>query len=485
MVLGSAYDNVANQYWTTVTTATESFTLQMPIVQDQFNAEHNFSQSFTALSIDNSLASRYGGSSQYTLAGQVDATLEGNYYTAAFGRGCVNGAPGFAFANTPQLGCDYNGARWFDGPSPTNNETTPHPNACSAQNFTTQTVTCFSNAGALTGVANIYEAKSYQTIQTTWRTVEGVLGGAARGADYNVYWGAGGTVDSVIDVSNNVVVPFDTDFREGASWGILNQSATTAAGSHDARPTVLTLTDFGCVPPIKTYAQPQGIIPCAAGTTYLLSSTAVPGPIAFMTTTVANAQVRAPEPNAGFAMYMPGHLFMFELAGGQVPAQGTVWSLRDYVGAIRGGGNGCASCLAGADGPYAYTPQTHTMAAVGAEVRFTFDVVNQVNAPEEETLDNVHTVPDPYYVTSEFEQSTDTKIIKFVNLPEDAIIRIYSSSGVLVNMLEHHTTTFGGSADWNVRNRNNQVVASGVYFYHIEAGNARKVGRFTIVNFAQ
>jgi hypothetical protein len=28
-------------------------------------------------------------------------------------------------------------------------------------------------------------------------------------------------------------------------------------------------------------------------------------------------------------------------------------------------------------------------------------------------------------------------------------------------------------------------VASGVYFYHIEAGGARRVGRFTIVNFAQ
>jgi hypothetical protein len=28
-------------------------------------------------------------------------------------------------------------------------------------------------------------------------------------------------------------------------------------------------------------------------------------------------------------------------------------------------------------------------------------------------------------------------------------------------------------------------VASGVYFYHIEAGSARKVGRMTVVNFAQ
>ena len=43
----------------------------------------------------------------------------------------------------------------------------------------------------------------------------------------------------------------------------------------------------------------------------------------------------------------------------------------------------------------------------------------------------------------------------------------------------------GQRDDWDLRNRNNQVVASGVYFYHIEAGDARKVGRFTVVNFAQ
>jgi hypothetical protein len=56
---------------------------------------------------------------------------------------------------------------------------------------------------------------------------------------------------------------------------------------------------------------------------------------------------------------------------------------------------------------------------------------------------------------------------------------------VLVALLEHNSSTFGGSEDWNARNRNNQVVASGVYFFHIESGGARRVGRFTVVNFAQ
>jgi hypothetical protein len=495
LTLGSAYPPIVPvSYWTTVTTGAGSTVLQIPITQDQFNIEQQFLTSFTAISIDDALASRYGGSSQYTLAGRLDAALPGNYYTSAFGRGCVNGAPGFSFTNTPQAGCDYNGARWFDGPSPATNETAAHPNACSAQNNTLNSVTCYSNAGSLTGVVNIFEQKSYQTTPNVWRNVEGILGGAVRAADYNVYWGAGGVIDSVIDISSNVVVPFEAN-RVGSSWGILNPSAAAAAGSYDGR-TELSITDFGCVQPFKTLTAAAGELGCAAGTTYVLSNTAVPGSIVHWSGPTDNARsaciVAVPVPagcgfiasNAGFAMYMPGHLFLFELSGGQVPAAGTVWSMRDYTGSIRGGGNGCPVCLAGADGPYAYLPQTATMAATGAEVRFTYQVVNRVNAPTEADLTRVHTVPDPYYVTSEFENTTDLKQIKFVNLPQDAVIRIYSSSGVLLRLLEHHSVTFGGELTWDVRNRNNQVVASGVYFYHIEAGNARRVGRFTIVNWA-
>jgi hypothetical protein len=180
-------------------------------------------------------------------------------------------------------------------------------------------------------------------------------------------------------------------------------------------------------------------------------------------------------------MYLPGHYFTFDLGPtGTVPAQGTVWSMRSYTGAISGGHGD-----AGNDGNYFFTAKTRPFTAVGATARIAYSSVNQINAATANDLTRVHTVPDPYYVTSQFEQTTDTKIIKFVNLPVDCIIRIYSSSGVLVSLVEHHSTTFGGAEDWNVRNRNNQIVASGVYFFHIEAGGARRVGRFTVVNFAQ
>jgi monomeric isocitrate dehydrogenase len=135
--------------------------------------------------------------------------------------------------------------------------------------------------------------------------------------------------------------------------------------------------------------------------------------------------------------------------------------------------------------PYSFTPALRPFTAVGAGLQLNYSASNSLLASSKDDLKRVHTVPDPYYVTNQFEQTTDTKIIKFVNLPANCIIRIYSSSGVLVTLLEHHSATGGGAEDWNVRNRNNQVVASGVYFFHIEAGDARRVGRFTVVNFAE
>jgi hypothetical protein len=172
-----------------------------------------------------------------------------------------------------------------------------------------------------------------------------------------------------------------------------------------------------------------------------------------------------------------------------VPAAGTVWALRQYVGAIIGGQG------AGGDfGPYEYSNPEGVLplTAVGAELRSSFAVTNVVATPTDDNLRSVHTVPDPYYVRSAYEASTEQKVLKFVGLPQRAIIRIYSVSGVLVRMLEHDATRYnptsrsqGSEFDWDLRNRNNQVVASGVYFYHVEAGDARRVGRFTVVNFAQ
>jgi hypothetical protein len=431
---------------------------------------------FPAAKVDPARTAIYGFDTTLVQSGQMTQGIVAYQFHGAWGRGCfVDASSVFFSPPAGTSGCAYNGPRWFQG----DNETKSDPNAGNVAG--TGAATDLNNAGELPGVLTIQNPQGYTQISGGFRTVESVIAGAVRAADFKVYWGTGGLVDSVIDVTDNVPVPFLPDSL-GAGWGFLNQSNTTGPGSGDARPDVLTLDDFGCVFPLNepTARAIDDFFGCGAGGGhYTLSNTAVPGAIAIYgagdgTTAVQN-------PNPGFAMYLSGHIYMFELApGASVPAAGTVWTNRSYIGAVFGG-NGSA----GSEGPYTFVSKPRTFNAVGAEATLDFTATNALAVATKNDLSHVHTVPDPYYVTNQFEQTTDTKVIKFVNLPNDCIIRIYSSSGVLVSLLEHHTSMFGGAEDWNVRNRNNQVVASGVYFYHVEAGDARRVGRFTVVNFAE
>ena len=499
IVLGDPYVSGAKHtYWFTAAASGSNTVFSVAVGQQQEFGQDSAFTAFPALPVDNSLAKQFGGNSSFKLPGRVDVKSTGVEYEILYGRGCVNGRPGFDTG----AGCSYNGSRWFDGPSPTTNETLADPQACDVANNSGTPMTCFNNAGALTGVTTIFQNKCYHSSQGAGcREHTGILAGAHRAADFNVYWGAGGKIDSVMDVTHNVPVPGPADpgnwnTHVGGSWGILKQAATNVGASGDGS-TILTDRDFACVEPLRSYA--AGVFTCTAGTpAYALSDVAVPGPIGFFSGGNMPPVVPiVPAANNGFILYIAGDIFTIEPNGGTVPASGTVWALRQYVGAITGG-NGAG----GSEGPYAFSQPdgVRPLTAVGTDLRVSFQSNNTVAHASVTDLKKVHTVPDPYYVTSEFEQTTDTKFIKFVNLPAKAIIRIYSSSGVLVNVLENPGNTcqnfdnlFPGAADnpsggecsWNVRNRNNQVVASGVYFYHIESGDARRVGRFTVVNFAQ
>jgi hypothetical protein len=463
--MGDARNGIPTNYLFETNGAGEVDTVSLQLTQTlDLSVPTAQSGPFPAAEADPALSARFGVPPGFVQSGSITLGVASYQTASGWGRGCVIDA---LFGT----GCNYNGPRWFAG----DNETKADPNAGNL-NSPTGGATDNNNAGELPGVLTIQNPQSYHQVSGNQRAIEAILGSATRAADINLYWGAGGVVDSVIDITHNVPVPRLDSL--GAGWGFLTTANTSGAGSADGDPGTVTLADFGCVHPlIDPSRHPDQVLGCTAATPYVLSNTAVAGPVAI---TGSEADFTA-RPNPGFGLYVAGHIFLMELApGAALPAAGTVWTMRSYIGWINGG-NGAA----GAQGPYSFTPQVRSFSALGATVALNFNATNAVQAPTATNLSQVHTVPDPYYVTSAFEQTTDSKIIKFVNLPNKAIIRIYSSSGVLVSLIEHNSTTFGGSADWNVRNRNNQVVASGVYFYHIEAGDARRVGRFTVVNFAQ
>jgi hypothetical protein len=237
------------------------------------------------------------------------------------------------------------------------------------------------------------------------------------------------------------------------------------------------------VPPLKSFTTVKAHLGCALGTTYNFVNTLAFGPIAYGVSVSADSTA-APAAGQGFGIYLAGHFFLMEMAAPTPPAAGTVWTMRTYVGAIRGGGGAVGT---GGDlGAYGYSEMLSPFTAVGASLKGVYTVTNEVRQATRGDLDAVHTVPDPYYVTNGYETDPANKVIKFVNLPDRAIIRVYSLSGILVRVIEHNSTLRGGEEDWDVRNDSGRLVASGVYFYHIEApSGARRVGRMTLVTYGK
>ena len=294
-----------------------------------------------------------------------------------------------------------------------------------------------------------------------------------------ITWGAGGAVESVRDLTHHLPVNFVPDLQAGYGF------VTDASG--DGK---ITWEDFSWMPGMALFwinsaglggvngpADPAEAVP--------LVPTATVSPV------VAGFDETAAATGSGFGLYINGERYIFQLTGGALPASGTKWTLRTYDGRVTASTNAASFTPSG----YRFVPKPRSPVVPGLNVQFNVTRATAIVAASDSGLSHVHTVPDPYYVTNAFETSTTDKIIRFVNLPAQAIIRIYSSSGVLVRVLTHNSTarqgddatvsTLGGEETWDVRNRNNQVVASGVYFYHIESGDARRVGRFTVVNFAQ
>jgi hypothetical protein len=330
-------------------------------------------------------------------------------------------------------------------------------------------------AGQIPGVL-IQGVHSYlSSPNSPGRILEGATATVVRAADFHVVWGAAGVIDTVWDDTHGVAVPFNANV--GPSWGILRQAsfaATPQASTGDKKNLLLTWSDIFCVPPLARYTTQCGAIADNLGSP--LQNTAVLDPIAIRDIGASYAGTAAAgytTTGNGFIFYLNGHFFLMQMAA--LPAAGTIWHARFYSGAITG-----------TAGSYAFSGEVRPPNVPGLRVRvaYTGSTLDAATTSAE-NLARVHTVPDPYYVSNALETSANQKVLQFVNLPAQAVVRIYSLSGVLVNVLTHNDPQGGGLLTWNLRNRNNQFVASGVYFYHVEAPDGQtKVGRFTVVNFA-
>jgi hypothetical protein len=105
---------------------------------------------------------------------------------------------------------------------------------------------------------------------------------------------------------------------------------------------------------------------------------------------------------------------------------------------------------------------------------------------------NVKVVPNPYIVNNEWQRSSLIRRMRFINLPGRCTIRIFNLAGELVKTLLHTQTVTptggtevknnaGGDEWWDLLSENRQLIASGVYVFHIDSDNGEQVGKFAIV----
>ncbi len=88
--------------------------------------------------------------------------------------------------------------------------------------------------------------------------------------------------------------------------------------------------------------------------------------------------------------------------------------------------------------------------------------------------------PNPYYGTHTFEKSYSQRYVRFTGLPEEAIIRIYSLSGVFIKRIDK--TTASEFVDWDLRNSSNQLVGSGIYLAYLEMpGIGEKILKLAVI----
>ncbi len=105
------------------------------------------------------------------------------------------------------------------------------------------------------------------------------------------------------------------------------------------------------------------------------------------------------------------------------------------------------------------------------------------------SMQNIRVVPNPYVATNAMEPSVanwylnQRRRLLFTNLPAECTIRIYTVSGVLVDVIEVHNPTDNGTAHWDMLTKENLEIAAGMYIYHVQSRYTKdeKVGKFAVI----
>jgi hypothetical protein len=110
----------------------------------------------------------------------------------------------------------------------------------------------------------------------------------------------------------------------------------------------------------------------------------------------------------------------------------------------------------------------------------------KLNNPEvaKNRLDEISVFPNPYFGAHALEQNKYNRFVRFTNLPYQATIRIFSLAGVFIQRIDKDDNS--QFADWNLLNKDQLPVASGMYLAYIDLpGIGTKVLKIAVIRETQ
>jgi len=119
--------------------------------------------------------------------------------------------------------------------------------------------------------------------------------------------------------------------------------------------------------------------------------------------------------------------------------------------------------------------------------------INPATALDEDemraSLDDIMVVPNPYISTNAMEPAVSNiylnqkRQIMFTNVPAQCTIRIFTSSGILVDVINVENPDNNGIATWDLLSMEGLEVAAGMYLYHLKVDQTgdEKMGKIAII----
>ena len=106
---------------------------------------------------------------------------------------------------------------------------------------------------------------------------------------------------------------------------------------------------------------------------------------------------------------------------------------------------------------------------------------------DDSSFEDIKVVPNPFFVHSDFETDPTNSKLRFINLPDNCLIKIYTVSGELVDIIAHDNLNMldgvvnSGSEWWDLVNNKGNMIAPGLYIYVVESSNYEHIGKFAVV----